>query len=540
MKKKNIIALIVTFVVGLVHFYINLPAINLHNTAFYTFFFTLSAIYCVLSLLFSGKIISNLQNPREIWSEVKTTCKIPVIICVVLLLINILGSLFSSVIFRANAYKDLLTVKEADFATEVVEISYDKIPLLDRASAERLGDRKLGELSDMVSQFEVMDDYVQINYKGTPVRVATLSYGDVFKWWNNKNNGLPAYIVIDMISQNVDVVRLPEGIRYSNADHFGRNIDRHLRFSYPTFMFGTPHFEIDDSGNPYWITPKVEMTIGLFGGRDIDGVVLTNALTGENKYYHANEVPTWVDQVYIAELIIEQYDYHGRYQNGFINSLFGQKGCTVTTDGYNYIAMNDDVYLYTGITSVGGDESNIGFILSNQRTKETHYYSCAGAEEYSAMSSAQGVVQHLGYKSTFPLLLNLSNEPTYFMALKDNAGLVKMYAMVNVRQYNIVATGSTVSECERNYYALLNQNNIKVETNKTLENVFGTVFDIRSSVINGNTIYYFNLTDDKTFYSVPASTCPEAVTINIGDFVTLQLEGEKGTAIVSCSKIERG
>ena len=221
-----------------------------------------------------------------------------------------------------------------------------------------------------------------------------------------------------------------------------------MRFHYPTFMFDDPAFEIDENGDPWWVCPRVSHTIGLFGGRDIVGAVLVNAVTGESAYYEAGSVPNWVDHVFTAELIMQQYDYHGTYVNGFINSLFGQRDVTVTTEGYNYIAIGDDVYMYTGVTSVVSDQSNIGFILSNQRTKETKYYPCAGATEYSAMDSAEGQVQQMKYTATFPLLLNISDQPTYFMALKGEDGLVKMYAMVNVQQYNIVETGQTVAQCE--------------------------------------------------------------------------------------------
>ena len=171
-------------------------------------------------------------------------------------------------------------------------------------------------------------------------------------------------------------------------------------------------------------------TIGLFGGTDIQGAVLVNAVTGESQYYE--EVPNWVDHVYDANLIMEQYDYYGMYHNGFINSIFGQRDVTHTTEGYNYIAIGDDVYMYTGVTSVTSDQSNIGFILSNQRTKETHFYSVAGATEASAQASAMSQVQQMRYVATFPLLLNIADQPTYFMSLKGEDGLVKMYAMVNV------------------------------------------------------------------------------------------------------------
>lgn len=373
--------------------------------------------------------------------------------------------------------------------------------------------------------FEVAGDYTQINYKDQPVRVTPLVYGDLIKWFNNRSEGLPAYIITNMVSQNVEVVRLSEGMKYSTCEHFGRNLYRHIRFAYPTYIFDEPTFEIDEDGTPYWVCPKVIKTIGLFGGKDIDGAVLVNAITGESQYY--KEVPEWVDRVYTDDLIIEQYDYYGTYKNGFINSIFGQKDVTVTTEGYNYIAMHDDVYMYTGITSVGADESNVGFILSNMRTKETTYYAIPGAKEYSAMASAEGVVQHLGYKATFPLLLNTAGEPTYFMSLKDGAELVKMYAMVNVRQYQIVATGSTVAECEQNYKNLLVSKGIvsgdKIET----DSIKGYVADIRTAVIEGNTVVYIKLADSDFYYSISAAESQTAVLLSVGDYVSISAsEGE--------------
>ena len=367
--------ILVTLIFGLVYFYFELPAINLHDKNFYGFFFLMAAVYCVMAFITSG--IYKVTQHGEFFASIKKTCFLPFVLCVALLVLLGVGTLASSVVFRAGAYTELLVPETGDFAHDVEEISFNKIPMLDASSAARLGDRKLGELSDMVSQFEVSQVYSQINYNNVPVRVAPLEYGDFFKWLNNHSSGLPAYIVIDMVTQNAEVVRLSEGMKYSDNELFFRNIYRYIRFKYPTFMFDDVNFEIDDDGVPYWICPRVEKTIGLFGGTDVHGAVLVNAITGDAKYYE--DVPVWVDRVYAADLIIDQYDYHGLYQNGFLNSIFGQKGVTVTTAGYNYIALNDDVYVYTGITSVGGDESNIGFILVNQRTKESKFYSCAGA-----------------------------------------------------------------------------------------------------------------------------------------------------------------
>ena len=516
--KRIAINTLVTLLVGAVYFYLELPAINLHAEEFYGFVLLLCAVYCGCALLTSG---FQGEGAKGYFRFVKKQCTVPFFLAAGLLALAVVGGVASWVVFRAGSYQKLLTVQSGDFSSEIAEVAYDRIPMLDKDSAE-----KLGELSDMVSQFEVSEDYTQINYHGRPVRVTPLRYGDIIKWFNNRSAGLPAYLIIDMVDQSVDVVRLDEGMKYTTAEHFSRNLYRHLRFQYPTFMFEEPVFEIDEDGTPYWVCAKKEKTIGLFGGTDNNGAVLVNAVTGESEYL--TEPPEWVDHVYSAELIIEQYDYYGMYHNGFINSILGQRDVTVTTDGYNYIAEGDDVYLYTGVTSVGGDESNVGFLLSNQRTKETKYYPCAGATEYSAMDSAEGQVQNLRYTATFPLLLNVAEQPTYFMALKDASELVKMYAMVNVNQYQIVATGATVAECESNYRQMLRQSNLisddqtgidqPVETDR--RSLEGVIAEIRSAVVDGNSIYFLRFTGETDFtVRMSAADVPYAPLLNVGDRV---------------------
>ncbi len=514
---------LVTLLVGAVFFYVQLPAINLHAEEFYGFVLLLCVTYCICALFTSG---FQGTGAKGYFTFVKKQCTVPFFVVAALIVTALVGALTSWVVLRAKDYQALLPIESGSFASEIEEVSYDRIPMLDRDSAEKLGDRKLGELADMVSQFEVAENYTQINYHGRPVRVTPLRYGDIIKWFNNRSEGLPAYLIIDMVTQNVEVVRLDEGMKYTTAEHFSRNLYRHLRFAYPTYMFEEPVFEIDEDGTPYWVCAKKEKTIGLFGGTDNNGAVLVNAVTGESEYL--TEPPEWVDHVYSAELIIEQYDYYGMYHNGFINSILGQRDVTVTTDGYNYIAEGDDVYLYTGVTSVGGDESNVGFLLSNQRTKETKYYPCAGATEYSAMDSAEGQVQNLRYTATFPLLLNVAEQPTYFMALKDASELVKMYAMVNVNQYQIVATGATVAECESNYRQMLRQSNLisddqtgidqPVETDR--RSLEGVIAEIRSAVVDGNSIYFLRFTGETDFtVRMSAADVPYAPLLNVGDRV---------------------
>ena len=331
---KILINLIVTAVVGFLYFYVALPPINLQSSDFYTFIGILCVVYVVSALITSGmNVVSSGGGPKEYLRFIKTQCLPVGILFLALIAVAIVGSILSMPLFRAAAYRDLLTVEDGNFAEDIAEISFSEIPTLDKDSANFLGDRQMGTLSDMVSQFEYSNDSTQINYQGRPVRVAPIAYADLIKWFTNRSQGLPAYVIVDMVTQEATVVRLEEGMKYSFSEPLNRNIVRHLRFQYPTYMFGTPQFEIDEDGRPWWIAPRVVKTIGLFGGTDIKGAVLVDAITGESTYYE--EVPTWVDNVYTPELIMEQYDYHGTLVNGFINSIFGQRDVTVTTQGSN-------------------------------------------------------------------------------------------------------------------------------------------------------------------------------------------------------------
>lgn len=532
---KILLNLLVTAVVGFLYFYITLPALNLQATEFYGFLFLLCLVYMVCALITSGfqdttVVTTGKEKIRHYLSFIKQQCLPIGIFMLLLVVVGIVGQLVSLPIFRAQAYRELLTVNSGEFSQDISQISFDEIPTLDRTSAEYLGDRQMGTLSDMVSQFEYGGDSTQINYQGRPVRVAPVAYADLFKWLTNRGEGLPAYVLADMVTQEAQVVRLEEGMKYSFSEPLNRNIMRHLRFQYPTFMFSTPRFEIDEQGQPWWIAPRVVKTIGLFGGTDIQGAVLCNAITGESQYY--DEVPSWVDNLYTPALIMQQYDYYGTLVNGFINSIFGQKDVTVTTEGYNYIAINDDVYVYTGVTSANSDQSNLGFLLSNQRTKETIFYDAPGATEAAAQASAEGVVQDLGYTATFPLLINVAGQPTYFIPLQDNTLLVKSYAMVNVAQYQLVATGSTVAQCEQQYIRMLTDKGLTEEEEVPQTTAQGVVAEIRSAVLNGNTYYYVRLEEESVFYSLSAVENPTAVILNVGDQVTIEHEMAENPAAI--------
>ena len=532
----KLIACVAVAVIAAVYYYIQLPAINIHSLGFWKFIIFIMIIATMAVWIMNhdkskeGRQFVNKMAAKDYIFDFKTRSgalifKLVGGVTILLVVIYFVGNILSSPIINASKYQKLLTVETRNFTDDIKEVSYDKIPLLDKDSASIIGTRVMGTMVDMVSQYEVDDMYSQINYKEKPVRVTPLRYGNIIKWFTNHRNGIPAYIRIDMTTQEAECVRLSEGIKYSESDHFSRYIYRHLRFAYPTYIFDDINFEIDDNGTPYWVCPVKKYNIGLFGGQTVGRVVLCNAITGEMTDYDVKDVPTWVDKVYSAELLIDLYDYNGSLKHGFINSVLSQKDCLKTTDGYNYIALEDDVWVYTGITSVGQDNSNVGFVLMNQRTMETRYYEVSGAEEYSAMDSAKGRVQNLGYTATFPLIINVSSQPTYFMALKDGAGLVKSYAMLNIEKYQNVAIGDSVLQCESNYIQLLKDNGIVDETQTEIvdtKNIQGVITKIMPVVVDGNSHMYFMLEGSSSIYDADVSKYVDIIRYEAGMNISIQ------------------
>ena len=532
-KRNAGIILGVLILIG-IYYYISLPAINIHASGFWVL------VLVLLGVLLAEVLVKTAVEPGKkvgfgvlAKAKEKKSVKLVLGLFAAVLLVYLIGAVLSSPIVNARKYQKLLEPENRDFIEDIKEVNYNQIPLLDKDSAELLGNRKMGSMVDMVSQFEVSSIYSQINVNGRPVRVTPLVYASPIKWLTNQKQGIPAYITIDMATQNTELVKLSPGIRYSQSEYFNRNIYRHLRFRYPTYIFDQLSFEIDDEGTPYWICPVKEFTIGLFGGQTIGKVVLCNAVTGECTSMPVEDCPTWVDRVYPADLLIELYDYHGTLVNGFFNSILGQKGCLKTTEGYNYLALDDDVWVYTGVTSVSGDRSNVGFVLINQRTRETRYYEVAGAEEYSAMESAEGQVQNLGYRATFPLLLNIADEPTYFIALKDNAGLVKKYAMVNIQKYQNVAIGDTVASCEQTYIKMLKTGGGSSSTPQDIQKIQGVIKKIAQGVIEGNTHFYLVLEDSELIFDVPLADFMEVLRYDVGDEISIEYsQGEPVSSVL--------
>ncbi|WP_165062963.1 MULTISPECIES: Tat pathway signal sequence [unclassified Adlercreutzia] len=450
---------------------------------------------------------------------------------VAVIVVGLLGGLFSNAIIPGNAekYSSVLETDTLDFAEDIHEVDYNQIPVIDRDSAILIGDREMGSIPEYVSQFEISPLYSQINYQGAPVRVSPLGYADLFKWFTNRDGGIPAYSLVNMTTQDAEIVRLGENpIYYSQSEPLARNIDRYVQLKYPFYIFDELSFEIDEEGHAWWICPVRTFTIGLFGGYTIDKVVLCDATTGECSEMAVEDVPQWVDRVFPAELLIEQYNWYGAYHNGWLNSFLGQEGVVRTTPGtdgtvgYNYIAKDDDVWVYTGVTSATADNSIVGFVLVNQRTQESHFYSVSGATEASAMNSAEGQVQNLRYTATFPLLINVANQPTYFMALKDASGLPKKFAMIDIQRYQNVAVGDTVADTQTAYEALLATNGVLTDTTDLtdVEEVTGTISAIAQAVVGGNSHFYILIEGRDELFDFALPGLLEIVKYKVGDEIT--------------------
>lgn len=549
------ISILATALLGLGIYYFWLPAINLQSQQFWYFIFVLIVMFGLFFGIFKKcetVIIEGKGKNKKIkhtafrhdkvnfilFDAVKLN-KIFFFIAAIPLIVVFLGGIISSVVFNASAYSSVITVAEKDFDEDMPETTYvSNIALMDTDSARILGERELGALSKVVSQFKVGYEYTQINYKGTPQKVANLDYDGFFKWINNRDTGIPGYIMVDAINNSAKYVELEETMKYSEEAYFGDDLYRTLRFAYPTKIFGNVSFEVNEDDQVYYIVSCMKPKVALFGAYDVSEVILFNPVDGSHELLQLDEIPAWIDIVYDGYLVCEKYDWQGNYSGGFLNSIITKQGCKVTTDDFGYIMRDDDVWYFTGVTSVTSDASNIGFILSNARTGEYKFYTVIGADEHSAMGAAEGEVQEKGYVASFPSLVNVHGEPSYIMVLKDANGLVKLYAIVNVEQYNIVATGKTQQEAMEAYQQRLADNGIidKAETPEPtveVKNISITVDKIDLVNVDGKTVVYVS-TDDGKLYKMDFTEENENVLlVKPGDTLNIEYyEGKKSGVIL--------
>lgn len=517
-----VVELVVGVVASFILYYFLLPPMNLCSGLFYIYWGLVAVAFLSLGLV-------SFTDSEDKGKETASKIIMSISGCVLGLvcLVSLVGGIISVPMFRASSYADLIS--ENIVRKEISEYSptINDVPLMDKDTAELLASRTMGSLVNEVSQY-TLGNSTQINYQNEPYRVVPLEYDGFFKWMNNKDVGIPSYITVNMETQKTEIHNLEKGIRYTPSGCFNDDLRRLLRFKYPTLMLEEPVFEIDEDGKPFWVVSILEHRIGMFGGTDVSGILMVDAITGDIEKYGIDDIPNYIDNAFSTDILINLYNSYGQYQDGFLNSIFGQKGVVKATEGYNYIPLNDDVYVYTGVTSVVSDESNIGFIFVNKRTKEYEYYEVAGAEEFSAMASAEGVVQHLGYIATFPLLLQIEGQPTYCVALKDAGGLVKMYGLINMSQYQIVVTDETINGCLSKYRTAL-LNNGQTVTQIDTASISGVIEDIRTANKEGTTYLYIKLVDNPTYYSFSVVENENIILMNTGDEITFNVvDGDDG------------
>lgn len=526
--KKILISLVIIAVLEFAAFYAFLPSLNIHSMEFWEFQGFFAVLFLALTLSIPDK--EKLEFRYNILSKILGALIILAVLFVVI------GSIISAKIFNAGRYSSLIDINNTKFEDTVKQTdTITDVALMDTASAKVVGQRAIGALSDVVSQYEISGDYNQIALDGAPMKVASLEYAGFFKWFNNRKNGIPGYVLVDAVDFEADYVKLEKPIKYTPSGWFNDNLQRHLRFKYPTAIFEGYYFELDEEGKPYYICPTMTAKIGLFGGFDVNGVVICDPCTGDCKKYDLDEIPRWVDRVYDGDLIERKYNWYGMLSDGFWNSIIGQKDCKKTTEDYGYKVIDNDVGIYTGVTSVIDDSSNIGFVMVNARTGKASYFNVAGAEEFSAMEAAEGQVQNLGYDAAFPSLINIDGRPTYFMVLKDKGNLVKQYALVDVKKYSIVATGTTQKDTLNTYRKLIKENGIITEIKKeNLSEQYAhelvTVKDIKYVNVTDGTFVY--ITDTKgNVYKEKFSDDETLVFIQQNDIIEIYYEENQDTGI---------
>ena len=528
--KKVLIKVGIILLTALVLFYVFLPSINIHDAKFYFFVLVLLVEWLLLEL--PQSIMSIKEKGFKYFFKNSLASNIVKVIfgliVVSVVYVFVTGVIFSP-IFMAKTYANRIKVENVEFS-EVPPFNFDTTAIIDRDSAEKLGDKVMGEMTDLVSQFQVSNEYSQISYKEGTYRVTPLAYDGFIKYMRNLKTHIPGYIVVNTTSGETKLNRINPGMRYVPSAYFFDNLYRKLRFDYPFDIFGEPTFEIDEEGNPYYVCTTYTYR-GISSLKKVVGVILFNPIDGSSEKYSIADCPNWVDRIYPETLINDELNDYGKYRNGYINSFVGQEGVIQTSEGYNYISKDGDIWLYTGMTSAMADSSNVGFVLVDLRTHQAQYIATSGADEYSVMASAEGEVLNFGYTATFPVLVNIDNKPVYILSLKDSAGLVKMYAMVDAQDYQQVYTCKADKDARDAIESLIKEMTGKaVKPTDEAVSATITVDSIRNAVIDGNSYIYIKSNSDIYEIEVNKDLAYKALFINEGDTLRItyyEIDGKK-------------
>lgn len=530
-KVKNIVLVLLA---GFVLLYINMPTINFGFTGFPIIILVLTGIWTLLNNPF--KIITGKNNAPTL--KLDKPGKIPLIILVVVAVYIIIVPFITSwALLRTNDYRNLIgkVETESNLSSHMLPISIEKIRVVDQSLAQLLGDKVLGSQPALGSQVTLGTFNIQ-KVNNDLYWVAPLLHSGFFKWQKN-TEGTNGYVMVNACNErDVKLVQEIDGkkvfIKFQSEAYFFDNLERYLYFhGYWNVGLTDYSFEIDDAGTPYWVVTKYKKTIG-FAGEEAQGVVIVNAQTGEIKDYSITNTPKWVDRIQPGEFIETQLNNWGEYVKGYWN--FSNENKLKITEPVSLVYGDDNnAYWYTGLTSVGSDESTVGFVLVNTRTKKAVWYKQSGATEYAAQNSAKGKVQEKGFSASAPIPYNINNIPTYVMTLKDNGGLVKMYAMVAIEDYTIVGVGNSLREALMAYKNAYNQTGNKISPkSRTEKNIVKSVITrINGDVKNGNTYYYFTLKSFPKIFIGSTQISNDFPVSSLGDSVYVTFDNDNQDVI---------
>jgi hypothetical protein len=519
-KGGHLLAGFLTLIGLFVYDYITLPAWNLRSPSF---------VFMMAFALFAFATIDQLFT-----LSINRISKTAYMLGTLLIAYVLIFGFLSSEMLNAREYREQIVIKEVkEFSSDFTTVALNRIPVVDKQTAQQLGEKQIGTVQGLGSQYYVDPEYTLVSSNEQIYRVSPLQYREFFKWLQNRNDGIPGFVRVNVTNPtDVTLVNLSEGMLYAPSAFFSQDLQRHVRFKYRSKILSDYSFEIDDSGKPYWVISVIEPQINVFGGLNAIGAVIVDPVNGDTQYYDIADLPDWVDRVQPTDIAWSQIDNWGYYINGFFNTLFNQRDMLQTTDGYNYVTIDNQIHVYSGLTSVGSDRSIVGFALINLRSREATFYRIGGADEYAAMSSAEGQVQDLGYRSTFPVLLNIASVPTYFVSLKDQEGLVKMYSFVAVSNYAAVGVGETVVAAQRDYMTRLKEIGMIVDDQETYKKLTLTVATVHTAIVDGDTTYYLTFDEDARLFVVPLSVSLEVIFASEGDEVTLGFFETNGNVII--------
>jgi len=462
---------------------------------------------------------------------------LPLVATIIFIAIFVIGGIAGSAIFTSSArYQQIGEVEIRDFNEDVVELDTSQIPVVDLELAAKLADKRMGENLAMGSQMEVGEFTNKQQINGELYYVAPLEHRSFWKWMSN-SNGTAGYVKVSATNPNeVEFIQTVDEkelkLKYINSGCFGDDLKRHLRFNgYLTTGLDEYSFELDDEGNPYWVVTTYRNTL-LWRCPEATGVVICDPQTGKCEWYSVNDAPEWVDIIQPEKFVIKQIENYGKYVHGVMN--FSDKDKLSMTEHITTVYNEGECFYYTGMSSVGGDDGTVGFIMVNTRTKKPVMYRMVGSTEEAAMRSAEGKVQNMGYVATTPIPLNVSGIPTYFCTLKDNEGLVKAYAMLKIEDYGVVGSASTVAATKRAYLNEVNSSGTRIDFGDEAYGYTskGIVTRITANVEGGETYYYFILDEDSTkLYMAPYMISEELPITREGDTVEVSYVDEKNGTI---------